>query len=79
MKLYILTLVNAWTELTYIQYFQTKEKAQSVMKSQVDEELQYYDEEDKPQYEIGENGAYIDDGDYDDREKCRWDITEIEV
>ena len=79
MKIYILTQVNAWTELVYIQYFQSQEKAQSVMKSQLDEELQYYDEEDDIQYEVGENGAFFDDGEYNDREKYRWDITEIEV
>ena len=72
-------MVNAWTELAYIQYFQSKEKAQSVMKSQLDEELRYYDEEDEPQHEIGENGAFVDDGEYDDREKYRWDITEMDI
>jgi hypothetical protein len=71
-------MVNAWTELVYIQYFQSKEKAQSVMKSQVDEELRYYEEE-EVQSEIGENGAFVDDGEYDDREKYRWNITEFEV
>lgn len=76
MKIYILTEVNAWTELIYIQQFSTKEEAQSVMKSQVEEDIKWLDE---PDYGIFENEAYCDDGEYIDRVKCAWNITEMEV
>lgn len=79
MKIYILTMVNAWTELTYIQYFTTLEKAQSVMKSQVDEELQDYEEDETVRYGISKRSAYLDDGEFDDREKYSWKITEMDI
>ena len=78
MKIYILTEVNAWTELLYIQSFPTKEKAQDVMKAQVEDEIKWWDEE-YTDYEIHENDAYCDDGEYDDRVKYSWNITEIEA
>ena len=71
-------MVNAWTELVYIQYFTTLEKAQSVMRSQVDEELKYY-KEDEVRSGVGKHGAYLDDDEYDDREKYRWEITEMDI
>ena len=78
MKIYILTEVNAWTELIYIQNFSTKEKAQAVMKNQVEAEMKYYGA-DEAHYEINDTDAYWDDGEYEDRVKYSWDITEIDV
>lgn len=78
MKIYILTEVNAWTELLYIQSFSTKEKAQAVMKSQVEAEMENY-EPDEAHYEINDTDAYWDDGEYEDRVKYSWNITEMDV
>lgn len=78
MKIYILTEVNAWTELLYIQSFPTKEKAQAVMKSQVEAEMEGY-EADEADYEINDTDAYWDDGEYEDRVKYSWNITEMDV
>lgn len=76
--IYILTMVNAWTELVYIQAFTTKEKAQEVMKSQVEEESRWYDP-DEVKYRIYDTGAYWDDKEYSDRVKYSWNIGEMEV
>ena len=78
MKIYVLTEVNAWTELLYIQSFTTKEKAQAVMRSQVEKENEYY-EPDEVDYAIEDTEAHWDDGEYEDRVKYQWNITEIEV
>lgn len=77
-KIYILTQVNAWCELLYIQAFTSKEKAQEVMKSQVESQNEWY-EPDEVKFEIEDTEAYWDDGEYDDRVKYSWNITEMEV
>ena len=57
-KIYILTMVNAWCELLYIQAFTSKEKAQEVMKSQVDAQSEWY-EPDEVKFEIDEKGTPV--------------------
>lgn len=77
-KIYILTMVNAWCELLYIQAFTSKEKAQEVMKSQVEAQSEWL-EPDEVKFEIDDTEAYWDDEEYDDRVKYSWNITEMEV